>query len=77
LADIFTLFRDTVFGPDELQAMGEAFDLATSALPHVDRYEIAATILRYAKDGTHDATKLCALTLRSLDTSRSDQPSFP
>lgn len=70
MTEIFTLFRDTAFGPEELQAMGDAFDAVKKALPEKDPYEIAAIILRNAKADTFDAAALCARTLDELSASK-------
>ena len=69
MTDISKLFGDAVFGPEQLQAMGEAFDLVTTAKPNVAPYEIAAAIIRHARDGTLDPVVLCARTLDDLNAS--------
>ena len=69
VTDISKLFGDAVFGPEQLQAMGEAFDLVTTAKPNVAPYEIAAAIIRHARDGTLDPVVLCARTLDDLNAS--------
>jgi hypothetical protein len=71
VTEISKLFGDAVFGPEQLQAMGEAFDIAKKAMPNIDPYQIAATIMRHARDGTLDANVLCARTLNDLNASKS------
>lgn len=70
MADIFRLFNDAVFGPEELQVMGSVFDLVKAELPHVDPYDIAAAIVRHATKGTRDGPTLTARTLAELGAVR-------
>ncbi len=66
MADIFKLFNDAVFGPEELQIMGRVFDRVKAEMPEVDPYHIAASILRHAKSGTLQEPMLATETLNDL-----------
>lgn len=66
MADIFKLFNDAVFGPEELEVMGNVFDLAKAELPTVDPYEIAASIVRHATNRMVDGPTLATLVLDEL-----------
>jgi hypothetical protein len=66
VADIFKLFNDAVFGPEELQIMGSVFDLVKTEMPQVDPYLIAASILRHAKNGTLQEPMLATETINEL-----------
>ncbi len=71
MADIYKLFRDAVFDPEELQLMGSVFDLVKAELPEVDPHDIAAAILRHAQQiGALDGPTLTTRTLEDLGAAR-------
>jgi len=56
--------NDHEFAPEQLHAMGEAYDLACLALPNVvDHEAIARAILRAAHGGEASADKLYEIAL--------------
>ena len=66
VADIFKPFNDAVFGPEELQIMGTVFELVKAEMPGLDPYDIAASILRHAKNGTLEGPMLATETFNDL-----------
>jgi hypothetical protein len=74
MAQILEFFRPTdAFEPEAIEALGEAFDMAVTALdyagrPKIVRETIASRIIEAAQKGEHDPAKLCAAALSAFNS---------
>lgn len=63
------------FGPEILEALGKAYDMALASLhdvgqPHVVREALARRIIRAAQKGEHNPAKLCAIALAAFNSDK-------
>jgi hypothetical protein len=63
------------FGPEALEVLGKAFDMAIAALhdsgqPDAVREVIAKRIIKAAQKGERDPAKLCAIALAAFDSDK-------
>jgi hypothetical protein len=75
-ATIVPFIKDTVFGPEAVARMGEAFDLACAAsaqLGPVVQEVIAARIISLAKTGERNPQILCDHALEGLGSSEAQR----
>lgn len=67
MSNIFFLFQNTTFDPEELVCMGEAFDLVKKAMPDVDAYDVARAIIVVAQRGVVTGPAVAAGALELLE----------
>lgn len=73
MAQILQFLRpDNAFGPEVIEALGKAYDMALAALhdvgqPDVVREVIARRIIKAAQKGERDPAKLCAIALSAFN----------
>jgi len=68
---IHRLLQNTVFGPDDITSMAEAYENALRTLGLVDRNDpvteiVAKKIIEIAQTGERDPLRLAALTIQQL-----------
>jgi hypothetical protein len=71
MSNLNPLFQDLSFGPEEVTAVNQAYDLACQTLQNigqleVDREIIARGILQAAESGERNAHKLCERAIHGL-----------
>lgn len=76
MGQILEFIRPTdAFGPEEIETLSKAYELALSALhdigqPELVREVIARRIIRAAQKGERDPAKLCAVALAAFNSDR-------
>lgn len=64
MSNVIPLFPKTVFGPTDVKALGDAYDLARETILRLnynglDNDSIAEAVLRLAETGVRDSTEIC------------------
>ena len=65
MSNIVSIFN-TAFEPEQVKAMGTAYDVITATFPADDHEAVALEILSAAATGEKDPEKLCDLALQAL-----------
>jgi hypothetical protein len=60
------LTQSSSFGPEELKAIGIAFDHAVRKAPLGDRAEVARAVIALAMTGERNPRRLCQAALKGL-----------